>query len=193
MAQLAKADKRPLNRGGGMPMPWAGAVVAPSSRPRVLGAANRYPAQNARMASCSPCTLEKPKAAAAAGRPLLSANDDLRSRLWSIHLFATVAIRSQQSTKSPTSFVEILARSDHQNVRERAVRPPRSDQQHFFPGPVRRGVRFRSFAVVQAGRAVANDPERKPPVRCEQFSSCGRTGPATGSPRRLWPTAFPGW
>jgi len=28
-----------------------------------------------------------------------------------------------------------------------------------FRGLVRRGVRFRSFAVVRAGRAVANDPQ----------------------------------
>jgi hypothetical protein len=51
----------------------AGAVIVMSEvtqfpAPR-LGAAHGYPSQNARMASCSLCTLEKPKAAAAAARP----------------------------------------------------------------------------------------------------------------------------
>src|SRR5215468_7991301 len=60
---------RPVSPLSNADVPSAGAVVAPSARPRVLRAANCYPPQNARMASCSPCTLENPKAAAAVSRP----------------------------------------------------------------------------------------------------------------------------
>src|SRR5262249_31316857 len=41
----------------------------PVPAPCVFRAANCYPSQNFRMASCSTCTLENPKAAAAASRP----------------------------------------------------------------------------------------------------------------------------
>jgi hypothetical protein len=54
---------------------------------------------------------------------------------------------------------------DYQRLPQRhaeAVRPPRGDQQRgvgvLFRGLARRGFRFQSFAVVRAGRAVANDP-----------------------------------
>src|SRR5712671_6107636 len=55
-----------------LPSAWAVVVMPeghPAPRPCVLRAANCYPSQNARMASCSACTLENPKAAAAASRP----------------------------------------------------------------------------------------------------------------------------
>src|SRR5262249_37913551 len=51
------------------PMAGGGDQVDPVPAPCVFRAANSYPAQNARIASCSAWTFETPKAAAAASRP----------------------------------------------------------------------------------------------------------------------------